>query len=152
MLNAAAVQSRAPIGSPMSTALSTATSRIFTPSTGVATETSPVLSASNVRICPPKKSIAAIGGCHQSIDGRVPPSGNRSVAARGGDVVRDSYRAPHISAEIGRAFDEQRAYDIGEGADERQQQVQSGLYAGAMASAPRQRFVVPSCSCPHDLR
>ena len=83
LLKAAAVQSRAPMGSPMSTVLSSATSRIFTPSTGVATETSPVVNASSVKTCPAKKSTPATAGCHHSDgDGIVPPSSHNGAAIR----------------------------------------------------------------------
>ena len=82
LLKPAAVQSRAPMGSPMSTVLNSATSRIFRPSTGVATETSPVFSASRVKTCPAKNNVAAAGGCHHKDDeGIVPPSSHNGTAA-----------------------------------------------------------------------
>ena len=75
LLRSAAIHNRAPMGSPSSTVVSDATSRIFTPSTGVATETSPVFKASRLKTCPTTKSSVTNAGCHQSCDeGIVPPS------------------------------------------------------------------------------
>ncbi len=83
LLNAAAVQRRAPMGSPMSTTLSSATSTIFRPETGVATETSPVVNASSVKTCPAKKSTPATTGCHHKENaGIVPPSSQNGTAIK----------------------------------------------------------------------
>jgi len=47
----------------------------------VATETSPVLKASSVKICPAKKSAPPTAGCHQSrAAGIVPPSSQSGMA------------------------------------------------------------------------
>src|SRR5688572_6388297 len=81
VLKPAAVQRRAPIESPINTVLNNATSRILIPSTGVATETSPVFSASRLKICPAKNIVAATGGCHhKEEDGIVPPRSHNGTA------------------------------------------------------------------------
>jgi hypothetical protein len=74
------------MGSPMSTATKIATRRIFRPSTGVATETSPVLSATSVNTCPPKNRRPASGGCHHRDGDGIRPPRSRSGAATSTEV------------------------------------------------------------------
>ena len=82
-------------GSASSSTLKNATSTTFSPSTGVATDTSPLCNALNVKICPKKNSVPARTGCHPSATGRPAPPSSQNGAKKSPIATFDTNAVRH---------------------------------------------------------